>query len=34
MFRTIGVVVTGVRPGDEADYGYYSYGYVYGANAR
>jgi Mrp family chromosome partitioning ATPase/capsular polysaccharide biosynthesis protein len=25
--RPTGVVVTGVRPGDEADYGYYSYAY-------
>jgi polysaccharide biosynthesis transport protein len=27
-----GVVVTGVRPGDEADYGYYSYAYAYSAS--
>ena len=28
--RPTGIVVTGVRPGDEADYGYYSYAYAYG----
>ena len=28
--RPAGVVVTGVRPGDESDYGYYSYAYAYG----
>ena len=28
--RPTGVVVTGVRPGDETDYGYYSYAYAYG----
>jgi capsular exopolysaccharide synthesis family protein len=29
--RPTGVVVTGVRAGDELDYGYYSYAYAYGA---
>lgn len=29
--RPMGVVVTGVRPGDEGEYGYYSYAYAYGA---
>jgi receptor protein-tyrosine kinase len=29
--RPRGIVVTGVRPGDEADYGYYSYAYAYSA---
>jgi Mrp family chromosome partitioning ATPase/capsular polysaccharide biosynthesis protein len=29
--RPAGVVVTGVRPGDEADYGYYAYAYAYRA---
>lgn len=28
--RPTGVVVTGLRPGDETDYGYYSYAYAYG----
>ncbi len=27
--RPIGIVVTGVRKGDESDYGYYSYAYAY-----
>ena len=31
--RPMGVVVTGVRAGDELDYGYYSYAYAYGAKA-
>jgi Mrp family chromosome partitioning ATPase len=31
--RPTGVVVTGVRPGDEVDYGYYSYAYAYGPAA-
>jgi polysaccharide biosynthesis transport protein len=31
--RPAGVVVTGVRPGDEADYGYYAYAYAYRAHA-
>lgn len=29
--RPTGVVVTGVRAGDEVDFGYYSYSYAYGA---
>lgn len=29
--RPTGVVVTGVRPGDDTDYGYYSYSYAYGS---
>lgn len=29
--RPTGVVVTGIRPGDDADYGYYSYSYSYGS---
>lgn len=32
--RPTGVVVTGVRAGDEADFGYYSYTYAYGAVAE
>jgi polysaccharide biosynthesis transport protein len=31
--RPMGIVVTGVRAGDELDYGYYSYAYAYGAKA-
>lgn len=31
--RPTGVVVTGVRPGDEQDYGYYSYAYAYGSKS-
>lgn len=31
--RPTGVVVTGVRAGDELDYGYYSYAYAYGSRA-
>ena len=29
--RPMGIVVTGVKSGDEQDYGYYSYAYAYGA---
>ena len=31
--RPTGVVVTGLKPGDETDFGYYSYSYAYGPQA-
>ena len=30
--QPVGVVVTGLRPGSEHDFGYYSYSYGYGAS--
>jgi capsular exopolysaccharide synthesis family protein len=32
--RSIGIVVTGVRPGDEYDFGYYSYAYSYSSTGK